>query len=107
MNIYQLSQISDFIIGKQTSIMEESIAAGKKVVFYDNENHFNSLDYVLNKYDLSEKNHLGLENRLTKLLKGNKIIKNEKNCLSRYIKVNEKLNSYEIIRNSIEDILTK
>ncbi len=107
-NIYQLSEISDFIIGKQTSLMEESIAASKKVVFYDNENHFNSLDYILNKYDLSEKDYLGLESRLTKLLKGNEINESEKeNSLSKYIEVNDKLNSYKIISNSLEEILTK
>ncbi len=107
-NIYQLSEISDYIIGKQTSVMEESIAAGKKVVFYDNENHFNSLDYILNKYDLSEKNYLGLENRLTKLLNENNIVESEEErSLSKYIPLKKKINSYKIIKDNVENILKK
>ena len=60
-----ITKISDFIIGKQTSLLEEALSAGKKVVFYDNENHFKSMDYVLNQVDISEKNFDGLKKRIT------------------------------------------
>lgn len=104
-NIYQIAYLSDFIIGKQTSVMEETISAGKQVIFYDNENHFNSLDYILNKYDLSEKNYSGLENRLNNLLSGINVVSYEKSNLDEYFSVKNKIDSYKVIKGTIINII--
>lgn len=106
LNIYELSNIADFIIGKQTSIMEEALSAGKKVVFYDNENHFKSMDYVLNEVDISEKNYDGLKTRLNSFLsKDYNYLDIFKKQNYDYFSINKRLNSHQIIKDTIKDII--
>ena len=106
LNIYDLTKISDFIIGKQTSLLEEALSAGKKVVFYDNENHFKSMDYVLNQVDISEKNFDGLKKRINYFLSNDNnyfdVFKNEKND---YFSINKNINSLKVIKDTIKNII--
>ena len=46
-NSYTMAALADIIIGKQTSIMEEAMACGKKVIFYDSENYLTAFNYIL------------------------------------------------------------
>ena len=69
-NSYDIANISDIIIGKQTSILEESLAAGKKVVFYDdNECYMEKLNFPTYKVNnLLQKSYMDLENRINEIL---------------------------------------
>ena len=70
-NSYELVSISDILIGEQTSIMEETMSTGKKIIFYDSENHLSSLDSPINKINVIEKNIKGLENRINDIINDN------------------------------------
>ncbi len=105
-NIYEMVKISDLIIGKQTSIMEEALSAGKKIIFYDNENHFNSIDYVLNTTDISVRNYNELSKKLKFLLLENgDYSRDDIKLFEDYFSLNKKIDSYKIIKNSILEIL--
>ena len=105
-NIYEMIKISDLIIGKQTSIMEEALSAGKKIIYYDNENHFNSIDYILNTTGISVRNYDELSKKLKFLLLENgDYSQNDIKLFEDYFSFNKKVDSYKIIKNSISEIL--
>lgn len=106
LTIHELMGLSDIIIGKQTSALEEALSAGKNVIFYDNENHFRSLEYVLNKANIVESNIEGLKFKLEKILTDDKkyldeILKQTNNFFS----INKKIDSYKAINQTIKNLL--
>lgn len=52
LSIYDIVHFSDLVIGKQTSVLEESIAAGKFVIYHDVEGYVASYDYFANETGL-------------------------------------------------------
>ena len=106
LTIHELMGLSDIIIGTQTSALEEALSAGKNVIFYDNENHFRSLEYVLNKANIVESNIEGLKFKLEKILTDDKkyldeILKQTNNFFS----INKKIDSYKAINQTIKNLL--
>tara|TARA_Y100000590_G_scaffold18275_1_gene21771 strand:+ start:33972 stop:35852 length:1881 start_codon:yes stop_codon:yes gene_type:complete len=69
-NSYDLATISDLIIGKGTSILEESLSAGKKIILYDNEGYVTSKDYPLNETNLISTDLPSLKNRVKDIIDG-------------------------------------
>ncbi len=60
-NIYQLLNISNFVIGRYTSLIEESIADGIEAIIFDEKNFFSSIEnYGLNKKIILAKNEQDL-----------------------------------------------
>ena len=49
-------------------MLEEAFAAGKKVIFYDNEKYLQYYGYVLNEIYLVEQNYEGLKDRLHEII---------------------------------------
>ena len=57
-NTYQLLHISSFVIGRYTSLIEESLSDGINAVIYDERNFFSSMEnYLFNKKILTAKNN--------------------------------------------------
>ena len=52
-NTYVLCQKSDLIIAKYTSIVDEMLSIGKKVLIYDSENYISSFNYYLSKKSIN------------------------------------------------------
>ena len=67
-NPYSMASIADIIICKHTTILEESFAAGKKVIFYDSEKYLQSSGYFLNENNLAEQNYEGLSKRIHEVI---------------------------------------
>ena len=69
-NSYDLANIADLIIGKGTSIVEESLSARKKIILYDNESYITSKEYPLNQTNLISTNLKSLNTRVNDIIKG-------------------------------------
>jgi len=76
-NPYPLAYLADLIIGKQTSILEEAFAAGKKIIVYDSEQFYKSTTYYLNEIDVIETNYDGLRQRVSNILKNDDYLDQE------------------------------
>ena len=106
-NSYKLAAISDLIIGKQTSIMEEAMAADKKVIYYDNENFISTLDYVLNKINVVEKDFEGLKRRIRYIFDNKYDEDNEiKNFVDQYLCTNPKNDGFNMIKQVVKHSLS-
>ena len=106
LNSYELVSISDIVIGKYTSIVEETMSTGKKIIFYDNENYLSSFDFPLNKINVIERNIKGLENRINNIINGNYDPSNQiKNFVNKYF-FNHPINSgFNLIKDTIKKSL--
>ena len=93
-------------MSNNTGKVSQIIGPVVDVVFYDNENHFKSMDYVLNEVDISEKNYDGLKTRLNSFLSKdyNYLDIFEKQNYD-YFSINKRLNSHQIIKDTIKDII--
>ena len=69
-NSYDLANIADLIIGKGTSIVEESLSARKKIILYDNESYITSKEYPLNQTNLISTNLKSLNTRVNDIING-------------------------------------
>jgi hypothetical protein len=69
-NSYTMAGLSDLIIGKHTSIMEECLAQNKQVIFYDSEEYLGSVDYIFSSINIIERTYLGLKHRISKIMEG-------------------------------------
>jgi hypothetical protein len=65
---YQLAQLADLIVGKHTSILEECLAAGKKVLCFDNDAYLSSIDYPLKHPGVVVQNYDELRQRAKDIL---------------------------------------
>ena len=63
-NPYVLSHLADIVIGKYSSILDESFCVGKKVIIFDNDKWIQSTDYALNEIDIIEDGYEGLRKRI-------------------------------------------
>jgi hypothetical protein len=63
-NSYDLASAADLVIGKQTSIVEESFAAGKPIIVYDNEDYISGFNYILNEIGVVVKDREQLKARV-------------------------------------------
>jgi hypothetical protein len=107
-NSYELVSISDIVIGKRTTIMEEAMSAGKKIIFYDSENYLSSLDYPINKINVIEKNIKGLENRINDIINGNYDPSNQiKNCVNKYFFNHPNNSAFNLIKDTIKKTLIR
>ena len=101
---YDIASISDIIIGKQTSILEESLAAGKKVVFYDdNENYMEKLNFPTYKVNqLLQNSYADLEKRIEEIL-DNKYDTSEeiKKFVEKYYSRSLSKKSFKILRDEV------
>jgi len=52
LSIYDIIHFSDLVIGKQTSVLEEAISAGKFVIYHDTESYVASYSYFINDLDI-------------------------------------------------------
>jgi len=105
-NSYELVSISDIVIGKRTTIMEEAMSAGKKIIFYDSENYLSSLDYPINKINVIEKNIKGLENRINNIINGNYDPSNQiKNFVNKYFFNHPNNSGFNLIKDTIKKTL--
>ena len=66
-NSYDLVTLSDIVIGKQTSIMEECLSAGKPVFYYDNEDYISGTDFFVNDLGIVKKSPKQIETKLHKV----------------------------------------
>lgn len=103
-NSYDIANISDIIIGKQTSILEESLAAGKKVVFYDdNDCYMEKLNFPTYKVNqLLQNSYAGLEKRIEEIL-DNKYDTSEeiKKFVEKYYSISLTKKSFKILRDEV------
>jgi hypothetical protein len=105
-SIGRLVSISDIVIGKYTTIVEESMSAGKKIIFYDNENYLSSLDFPLNKINVIERNIKGLENRINNIINGNYDPSNQiKNFVNKYFFNHPNNSGFNLIKETIKKTL--
>ena len=106
-NSYELASISDLIIGKQTSIMEEALSAGKKVIYYDNENYMSSLDCPIYKLNNLVKNDFdGLKNRIKEIVDEKYDTSQEiENLTNKYYKSQSGRNGFDLIKDIIAQSL--
>ena len=105
-NSYKLVSISDIVIGKYTSIVEEAMSTGKKIIFYDNENYLSSFDFPLNKINVIERNIKGLENRINNIINGNYDPSNQiKNCVNKYFFNHPNNSGFNLIKETIKKTL--
>ena len=106
-NSYKLAAISDLIIGKHTSIMEEAMAADKKVISYDNENFLSTVDYVLNKINVVEKDFEALKRRIRYIFDNKYDEDNEiKNFVNQYLCTNPKNDGFNMIKQVVKHSLS-
>jgi hypothetical protein len=105
-NSYKLAGLSDLIIGKQTSIMEESLANGKKIVFYDNERYLSAFDYILDDLDIIATNYAELRKRIDDSLNDNYIDPVQLNDFNEfYFSTNQAPDTgYTLIKKIISDV---
>ena len=106
-NSYELASISDLIIGKQTLIMEEALSAGKKIIFYDNENYMSSLDCPIYKLNNLVKNDFdGLKNRIKEIVDEKYDTSQEiENLTNKYYRSQSGRNGFDLIKDIIEQSL--
>ena len=106
LNSYELVSISDIVIGKYTSILEETMSTGKKIIFYDNENFLRSFDFPLNKINVIERNIKGLENRINNIINGNYDPSNQiKNFVNKYFFNHPDKSGFNLIKETIKKTL--
>ena len=108
LNSYELVSISDIVIGKYTSIVEETMSTGKKIIFYDNENYLSSFDFPLNKINVIERNIKGLENRINNIINGNYDPSNQiKNFVNKYFFNHPNNSGFNLIKDTIKKTLIR
>jgi hypothetical protein len=105
-NSYKLAGLSDLIIGKQTSIMEESLANGKKIIFYDNEKYLSAFEYILDDLDIIATNYAELRKRIDDSLNDNYINPVQLNDFNEfYFSTNQAPDTgYALIKKIISDV---
>ena len=106
LNSYELVSISDIVIGRHTTIVEETMSTGKKIIFYDSENHLSSLHSPINKINVIEKNIKGLENRINNIINGNYDPSNQiKNFVNKYFFNHPNNSGFNLIKETIKKTL--
>ena len=106
LNSYELVSISDIVIGKYTSIVEETMSTGREIIIYDNENYISSFDYPLNKINVIERNIKGLENRINNIINGNYDPSNQiKNFVNKYFFNHPNNSGFNLIKDTIKKTL--
>jgi len=104
-NSYAMAHLADLIIGKQTSIMEEALSAGKKVLFYDNEEWLTSTHYIVNSLNIVEKDLPGLKKRINDILyQGRYLSADQEALMKTYFVDPENKKGFSGIKNYIEEI---
>ena len=107
-NSYELVSISDIVIGRHSSIVEETMSTGKKIIFYDNENYLSSFDFPLNKINVIERNIKGLENRINNIINGNYDPSNQiKNFVNKYFFNHPNNSGFNLIKDTIKKTLIR
>ena len=106
-NSYDLISISDFVIGKFSTIMEESLSAGKEIAILDEENYCSSLGHVINEIDVVKSSYEEIYERLKLFSNGNF----EKNNKVQSIKENffpkKDLDIFELIKQTAVEKINK
>ena len=107
-NIYELVHISNFVIGRYTSLIEESLSDGINTIIYDEINFTNSLEqYHFFKTVVKAKDRDDLHNYLRIFLDGKdlynkEIVKEIKNSFSDiFINNNSKIKMQKILNKLI------
>lgn len=104
-NSYTMAYLADLIIGKQTSIMEEALSVGKKVIFYDNEKYLQSCDYIINKLNIVESDFYGLKKRITEIVYQDHYMNPEQlSLLKTYFFSDENKDGFSLIKFNIAKI---
>ena len=84
------------------------MSTGKKIIFYDSENHLSSLDYPINKINVIEKNIKGLENRINDIINSNYDPSNQiKNCVNKYFFNHPNNSGFNLIKDTIKKTLIR
>ncbi len=104
-NSYAMAHLADLIIGKQTSILEEALSVGKKVLFYDNEEWLAPTHYIVNSINIVEKDLPGLKKRINDILYQGKYLSADQEALMKtYFVDAENKKGFSGIKNYIEGI---
>jgi len=105
-NPYVMASLSDIIIGKHTTILEEAFAAGKKVIFYDSEKYLENSGYIFNEINLVVKNYEGLKKRFHEIIvDDNYLLQDEwEKFKNNYFSSPSKLDGFNLIREEIKSI---
>ncbi len=104
-NSYAMAHLADLIIGKQTSIMEEALSVGKKVLFYDNEEWLKPTRYIVNSLNIVESNITGLKKRINDILyQGIYLSADQESLMKTYFADAENKKGFAGIKDYIEGI---
>ena len=105
-NSYEIGSLSNIIIGKQTSIMEEALSIGKKVIFYDNEKYLQAYDYPLNKIDIVVSNYDQLKKKFYEIINHDKYLDSIdlKAFNKKYFNNTNAEDSFKLIREKVSGI---
>ena len=105
-NSYEIGALSNIIIGKQTSIMEEAFSVGKKIIFYDNEKYLQAYDYPLNKIDIVVSNYEQLKKRFNDIINHNKYLDSTdlKAFNKKYFNNTNAEDAFKLIRKKVSSI---
>jgi len=105
-NSYVMSYLADIIIGRYTTILDESFSAGKKIIIYDSEKWIQSTDYALNEIDVIEDTYEGLRKRIVDITQnGNYLDQNKWDSFNNQYYTNMKdKDGFQRTREKISDI---
>ena len=105
-NSYELASTSDFIIGKRTTIIEEALSAGKKVILYDNENCVASTESPLDELNIVETDFNSLKNRIKDMVDEKYDASQEiENFANKYYRSQSGRNGFDLIKDIIAQSL--
>ena len=105
-NSYDLLKVSDIVIGKPSTIMEEAMAAGKEVIIYDDDNYLRSINYVFGELEIIQKDYKSLEKRTKDIVEGKYDPSNKiKRLVNKYFCNSSGDNGFDLIKKTIKQSL--
>jgi len=105
-NSYEMASNADIIIGKHTSILDESFSADKKVIYCDNEGFLENSNYIINDTDFVVKNYTELENKVLDIINHDRYSTKEKiqDIKHKYFYKRKDISSFQLLKKQITKI---
>jgi hypothetical protein len=106
-NPYTMAFLADIIIGQPTSILVEAFSVGKRVIYYDdNDHYFRPLNYIINRINIVEYNYEGLKNRIVEIIQEDKYLdtKEWKNFNENYFQSENNEDGFLLIKRFLKEI---
>ena len=97
---------ADLIIGRVSNINEELLSKGKKIIIYDNEKLYKTLDYKINQLENYVTDPNNLNNKMKEMLKKSFEYNEKTNkFIEDYLTNKNNVSNYEIVKNIIKEKL--